>query len=201
MCPSPATPIGGNSGPDPDGKASAIFAESNTFDGDCTLYSTPGNQARDLDWALQSRWDSSFDANETDPLDGRSLWKRTRDRSAIMKLCFNGQPSNSLTPQTYSGYRTIASLADKGWIHIAKPLVCGAVGLTISKTQPAGEEFVTEHVFEKQQFRNAIEWMAQGKLPGGGTLTAGAAKFQGIFDAGGVRSIRHFVATIELRIC
>lgn len=192
MCPPPATTLGGNSGSDPDGKAPAIFAASNTFDGDCKLYSNPGNQARDLDWVLRSRWEISFDANKTDSLEGRSLWKRgARDRSGVMKLCFAGQPSSSLTPQTYSGYRTIAALADKGWIHIAKPLVCGAVGLTISNTQPAGEEFVTEHVFEKQQFRNAIEWMASGKLPGGGTLAGGAAKVQGIFDQSGVRSRRN----------
>lgn len=92
-----------------------------------------------------------------------------------------------MTPQTYSGFRTIAALANKGWIHVAKPLVCGAVGLTISKVQPVGEEFVTEHVFEKQQLRNALEYMSQGKLPGGGALSAGAANIQGIFDAGGVR--------------
>ena len=188
MCPSPATPLGGNSGSDPDGKATAIFAESNTFDGDCTLYSNSNKRARNLEGVLQARWDSLFDANDTDLLEGRSLWKRgARDRSAVMKLCFPGQPSSSLTPQTYSGFRTIAALADKGWIHVAKPLVCGAVGLTISKVQPAGEEFVTEHVFEKQQLRNALEYMSQGKLPGGGVLAAGAANIQGIFDAGGVR--------------
>lgn len=194
MCPAPATPIGGNSGSDPDGRSPNIFAESNTFDSDCTLYATSGNQARDLDWVLQSRWDDSFDANETDSIEGRALWKRgSRDGNAVMKLCYGGQ-SVPLTPQTYSGYRTVAALANKGWIHIAKPLVCGAIGLAISSSEPPGEDFVTEHVFEKQQLRNAIQYMAQGKLPGGGTLAAGAAQFQGIFDAGGVRILQKLVS-------
>lgn len=203
LCPSPATPIGGNPDSDPDGKAPGIFAESNKFDGDCTLYSNPGNRVRNLDWVLQTPWDISLNANETVLVEGKFLLKRgARAANAIIKLCLPGGQTSSLTPQAYSGFRTVARLADKGWIHVAKPLTCGVAGLLVSKVQPEdGTEFVTEHVFEKQQFRNAIQWMAKGKLPGGSTLAAGAANLQGVFTEGGVGTTKQFVKAFEVRLC
>lgn len=45
---------------------------------------------------------------------------------------------------------------------------------------------MTEHVFEKQEFRDAVEWMVDGHTPAGQTLTAGAAPFAGVFDNTGI---------------
>lgn len=69
---------------------------------------------------------------------------------------------------------------------MGKPLACGVLGLVIDAVQPANVNFVTEHVFEKKTLRNAIQFMAEGKVPGGGTLSQGAAIVQGIFSPGGV---------------
>jgi hypothetical protein len=127
---------------------------------------------------------SEFD-NDTLYLDVRDLEKRARAKKALA-LCLPNQPRTAVFPQTYSGYKTIAGLANKGWIHIAQPLICGAIGLTVSNTQPRGEKFVTEHVLEKQTLQDAIELMAKGVLPAGGRLSQGAAAVQGVFDQAGV---------------
>ncbi|MCJ1395962.1 hypothetical protein MMC18_008848 [Xylographa bjoerkii] len=124
-------------------------------------------------------------ANVTGTLVLRSLVKRTRDSGAPLKFCAPGQASIQMLPQTYSGYRTIAKIASKGWITIAKPAICGAIGVASFLTQPANTNFVTEHVFEKQSLRNYIQYMTMGQLPGGGTLTAGKAIVTGVFDATG----------------
>ncbi|KAI1410225.1 hypothetical protein F5Y13DRAFT_192409 [Hypoxylon sp. FL1857] len=42
--------------------------------------------------------------------------------------------------------------------------------------------WVAEHAFEKQQFRDAVEWRAAGETAGGTTLTAEAAPFTVVFD-------------------
>lgn len=138
-------------------------------------------------------WEASFN-----PVDGNIanhtlvarevhlLSKRTFDTGAGLAFCAPGQPTTYMYPQTYSGYKTIARLANKGWITIAKPAICGAVGVASYLTQPANTDFVTEHVFEKQSLRNYIEYMTKGSLPGGGILSAGKATVTGIFDATGV---------------
>jgi hypothetical protein len=69
---------------------------------------------------------------------------------------------------------------------VGKPLACGIIGLFIDKVQPSSVSFVTEHVFEKKTLRNAIMFVAEGKVPGGGTLSKGAAVVQGILSPGGV---------------
>ena len=116
----------------------------------------------------------------------RSLVRRTSDKGAPLKFCAPGQPNTVILPQTYSGFRTIAKIAGKGWISIAKPAICGAIGVASFLTQPANTKFVTEHVFEKQSLRNIIEYMMAGQLPGGGQLTAGKAAVAGIFDQTGI---------------
>ena len=116
----------------------------------------------------------------------RSLVRRTPDTGAALKFCAPGQPNTVILPQTYSGFRTVAKIAGKGWITIAKPAICGAIGVASFLTQPANIKFVTEHVFEKQSLRNIIEYMMAGQLPGGGQLTAGRAVVTGIFDLTGI---------------
>ena len=119
-------------------------------------------------------------------LGARGLVRRTSDKGAGLKFCAPGQPNTVILPQTYSGFRTIAKLSGKGWITIAKPAICGAIGVASFATQPAFTKFVTEHVFEKQTLRNILQYMMNGELPGGGQLTAGKALVQGIFDATGI---------------
>ncbi|KZF20249.1 glycoside hydrolase family 18 protein [Xylona heveae TC161] len=140
---------------------------------------------------LNDFWEPEFDSDEplsenNHSLEARSLLaKRTLDKGSKLKFCSPGQPDIYMYPQTYSGYRTIARLANKGWITIAKPAICGAIGVASLLTQPNNEDFVTEHVFEKQSLRNAIQYMTNGKLPGGGALSAGKAAVTGVFDATG----------------
>ncbi len=116
----------------------------------------------------------------------RSLVRRTFDKGAALRFCAPGQPNTVILPQAYSGYRTVAKILGKGWITIAKPAICGAIGVASFATQPANTNFVTEHVFEKQTLRNIIQYMMNGELPGGGQLTAGKALVQGIFDTTGI---------------
>jgi hypothetical protein len=78
---------------------------------------------------------------------------------------------------------------------VGKPLACGVLGLVIDAVQPANVNFVTEHVFEKKTLRNAIMFMAEGKVPGGGTLSKGVAIVQGIFDPTGVSTLGPKVVT------
>ena len=186
MCPGPSNLKSFNNAQDPDGKAPNVFAEADLFDEDCTL---PRIKARDLDWSMwddhvPAPWDDSLDHNATE-LIKRELEKRARDQKGLMALCYDTNRVD-LIPQTYSGYRTVAKLAGRGFISVAKPLVCGAIGLTTLATAPPGEDFVTEHVLEKQQWRNALQWMFKGELPGGGALKAGKLAITGLFDQGGV---------------
>ncbi|KAJ6020330.1 glycoside hydrolase family 18 protein [Penicillium canescens] len=140
-----------------------------------------------------SLWEASFDPHDTEisnhtllAREAHFLAKRTFDTSAALAFCAPGQPTTYMYPQTYSGYKTVARLANKGWITIAKPAICGAIGVASYLTQPANTNFVTEHVFEKQSLRNYIEYMMKGSLPGGGSLAAKAATVTGIFDATGI---------------
>jgi hypothetical protein len=207
MCPSPPNIGGTNTNPGPEGDT---FEESIEFDGDCVLHSlksaTRKIRARDglpisiqehQDWELEDLQNATYRDFETTPefdyitgagvhsLSVRDLEKRTPDKSAALQFCAKGQPAITQYPQTYSGYRTVARLANRGWITIAKPAICGAIGVAAFLTEPANVAFVTEHVFEKQSLRNYIEFMTQGVLPGGAKLKAGTAVVKGIFDARG----------------
>ncbi|KAJ5113892.1 glycoside hydrolase family 18 protein [Penicillium angulare] len=149
--------------------------------------------ARGVIYDPHSAWEASFDSHNVEisnhtlvSREAHLLAKRTFDKGAALAFCAPGQPATYMYPQTYSGFRTIARLANKGWITIAKPAICGAIGVTSFLTQPSNTNFVTEHVFEKQTLRNIIEYMMKGTLPGGGTLTAKAANVAGIFDATGI---------------
>ncbi|KKK25249.1 hypothetical protein ARAM_003184 [Aspergillus rambellii] len=138
-------------------------------------------------------WEASFDPVDVDEtenqtLDSRDLHqfaKRTFDKDAVLKFCTPGAPQFNIYPQTYSGYRTVAKLADKGWVSIAKPTICGAIGVTSFTTKPANTDFVTEHVLEKQSLRDYLQYMTNGLMPGGKSLAAGKAVVTGIFDQGG----------------
>ena len=55
--------------------------------------------------------------------------------------------------------------AEKGAIFtVAKQGVCAAVGITALSTLDPKADWVAEHVFEKQEFRDAVEWMVAGAL-------------------------------------
>lgn len=186
MCAGPPKLPGQNTDPDPDGAAEHIFAESNTFNGDCSEGGSASLFVRDvIGLGYTHNWtELYYDEPHLDPRGPLTRRTRTSKRSDFLKYCVNNQ-QGYLIPQTYSGYRTVAGLANKGWIHIGKPLVCGAVGVVVSVTQPSGIDFVTEHVFEKQSLRNILQHMAAGTLPGGGTISIGAVP-QGILSIGGV---------------
>ena len=205
MCPSPPNVPGRNQNPDPDGPAPHIFEESTEFDQDCSLpslsASTKRLMARDADtmtiqdleyWDIERLQNASyFDGDsvigyeELHQLVERDLVKRTKDKKAALQWCAAGIQPSQQYPSTYSGFRTIARLANRGWITIAKPAICGAIGVAAFVNQPANTEFVTEHVFEKQSLRDYMQYMTEGKLPGGAPLKAGAAVVKAIFDPNG----------------
>lgn len=108
------------------------------------------------------------------------------DKRAIMNLCLAGKQINKLSPQTYPGAQNLIKNVGRSVYIVAKPLVCGAFQLAVSKTKPDGQNIVTEHVFEKQQFRDLLEKMIAGTARTGITIKAGALKIQGVFDQGGI---------------
>lgn len=118
---------------------------------------------------------------EWSPLLERSLVKRgLRDRA--MKLCGPQQRSASIYVQNYPGATSIFRTTGKAYT-VAKVGVCAVVGITGLTTLDPNVDWVAEHVFEKQEFRDALEHMTAGTTPSGQALTAGAAPFS-IFDKG-----------------
>ncbi|GIJ86834.1 hypothetical protein Asppvi_005730 [Aspergillus pseudoviridinutans] len=94
---------------------------------------------------LDSNWEARFNA-----VDGhRALYHRDLHHL------------NEHLPSNVSGFQTVARLANKGWITIAKSAICGAIRVASFATQPAGTEFVTEHVLDKQSLRNYPEYMTK----------------------------------------
>jgi hypothetical protein len=109
-------------------------------------------------------------------------------RDAALKLC--GPVSSqqaSLYAQRSPTYTSVLRQPGRFAWTVGKPLVCGALGVVGLTALDPTQDYVTEHVLEKQEFGDAVEWMMAGKFPTGGTLTAGKAAFTGIFDDSGVR--------------
>lgn len=99
------------------------------------------------------------------------------DKRAIMNLCLAGKQINKLSPQTYPGAQNLIKNVGRSVYIVAKPLVCGAFQLAVSKTKPDGQNIVTEHVFEKQQFRDLLEKMIAVSLISLSPKTRGQINF------------------------
>jgi len=193
MCALPGTPFGASTGPDPE-PAPNFYTEADLFDNDCTLYEGQVSmklKARELEsLGLSPMWDELSDTwqgGNTTGLEERSLAPRgVADAANALKLCAGSIVLGALLePQSYSGHNTVAKQIGGYWT-TSNPNVCGALGMTLSASAVQGIQYVTEHVFEKQLFRNALQWMFSGIAPDGTNLAAGKLIYKGIFDLGGV---------------
>lgn len=136
------------------------------------------------DTSLEEAEHPTLAGMDTSDLFGRSLEKRGA-RDVAMKLCAPGKQSSSIYTQNYPGATSIIRTTGKAFT-VAKQGVCAAVGITALTNLDPNTNWVTEHVFEKQEFRDAVEWMMDGNTPKGVALTAGKAPFAGVFDLNGV---------------
>lgn len=123
---------------------------------------------------------------ETSELLGtRDLAKHGARERVAMALCGPRGQKSSIWVQTHPGASSIIRTTGKAWM-VAQQGLCTAVGLTGLSTLAPTTDWVTEHVLEKQEFRNALEYMAAGQTPGGTALRAGAVPFAQVFGAGGI---------------
>ncbi|KAI1147857.1 hypothetical protein F4825DRAFT_455071 [Nemania diffusa] len=108
------------------------------------------------------------------------------DKKAIMNLCLAGKEINKLSPQTYTGAQNLIKTFQRSVYVVGKSLVCGAFQLTSLSAKPEDQSIVTEHVFEKQQFRDLLQKMMAGTVRTGTRLQVGALQAKVVFDQGGV---------------
>lgn len=201
-CPPLSDPPGINDQPSPNGDD---FAEAEElYDGDCTLYAlNPPSQRLRARGITAATLQDYIDLDESERnatmfqyldigsgmpfgseiLSLRDLTKRTPDKRAPLKFCPSGLQGRSELPSTYSPVGVLAG--PRKYIVVSNNLVCGIAQIATSATKVPGVRFVVEHVFEKQSLRNYLQYMSLGKLPGGGTLSKGAATVAGVFDAAG----------------
>ncbi|KAG7049801.1 glycoside hydrolase family 18 protein [Colletotrichum scovillei] len=196
LCPSPANLPDLSTVPEGGSSPKNVFKEGDIFDNNCIL--PPTTKRRHMIRAARPH-QKGFDSNDTSSevtehpalagmdtsdLFGRSLEKRGA-RDVAMKLCAPGKQSSSIYTQNYPGATSIIRTTGKAFT-VAKQGVCAAVGITALTNLDANTNWVTEHVFEKQEFRDAVEWMMDGNTPKGVALTAGKAPFTGVFDLNGL---------------
>lgn len=114
-----------------------------------------------------------------------SIFKRgARDRVA-MALCGPQGQRSSIWVQRYPGATSILRVTGSAFT-VAKQGLCATAGITGLSTLSKVADWVTEHVLEKQEFRNALEAMAAGKTHLGNVLRQGAVPFNQVFGANGL---------------
>jgi hypothetical protein len=202
LCPAPADLPGLNTEADPETSASNVHREVDIFDDECTLPSYVDTPTRRMRIRATRPHHLGFDTNETATVDQlvrdvqqdmasvtrvveRDLLEKRGARDVAMKLCGPQGQTASLWTQNYPGAPTVLRLTGKAFT-VAKQGVCAAVGITALTSLDKQADWVTEHVLEKQEFRDAVEWMAKGTTPTGSVLTAGTAQWTGVFDDTGV---------------
>ncbi|KAK3299587.1 chitinase [Chaetomium fimeti] len=204
LCPGPVSLPGQSRTPEPGTDLDNVWEEGDLYDDTCSL--PPPQLRKRLIRAARPHL-MGFDSNETETElrarsanDGihhpslgaieipnifdRGLMKRGA-RDHFMKLCGPNGQQGGIWVQNYPPSTSIIRSTVRAFT-AARRGVCALAGITALTTLDPQANWVTEHVFEKQEFRDAIEWMADGHAPGGQTLTAGAAPFAGVFDTNGI---------------
>lgn len=120
-----------------------------------------------------------------DLLEGRDLFPRGARERVAMALCGPQGQRSSIWVQQYPGASSIILTTGRAWT-VAKQGLCAAAGVSGLSTLAKGTDWVTEHVLEKQEFRNALEYMAAGETPSGKALRAGAVPFNQVFGSAGI---------------
>lgn len=200
LCPGPAHLPGLSTTPESGSNTKNVFEEGDVFNGICP--SLPSGTRRRGTHYLRMQQGGSGDLNAPQTvqphaahlgfLSERALFGRESDiekrgvRGAVMALCDpRGNGRASLYTQNHPGASSILKLTGKAWT-VSRAGVCAAIGITPLLTLDPNTDWVTEHVFEKQELRDNIEYMIKGILPDGTALKAGAVAFQGVFDDNGV---------------
>jgi chitinase len=200
LCPGPAHLPGLSTTPESGSNTKNIFEEGDAFDGICPSLPSGKRRRRAHYQLMQQGGSGDLNAPQTvQPhaahlgfLSERALFGRESDiekrgvRGAVMVLCNpQGNGRASLYTQNHPGASSILKLTGKAWT-VSRRGVCAAIGITGLLTLDPNTNWVTEHVFEKQELRDNIEYMIKGILPDGTKLKAGAVAFQGVFDNNGL---------------
>jgi len=154
VCDAGPSPIGASPDADPDESSTSggFYLEGeSTLASSCDLVTSSLTEA-EIALVLGN-------ATGMDEVSGALVPRGVIDKKAIMNLCLAGKEINKLSPQTYSGAQNLIKNLRRSVYVVGKPLVCGASQITSSATKPVGQSIVTEHVFEKQQFRDLLERM------------------------------------------
>lgn len=167
VCDPSQTPVGSNPAADPDEKSTSggFFDEAEELlGGDCALYDSSSSGKRSIYTP-----EAGFIWNDTlfaiDVLESRSVLaeRGTRDVKNALKLCLNGAQVNRIYPQTYPGAQNLIKNVGRTVYAAGKPVSCAAFTLAKYATKPADQSIVSEHVFEKQQFRDILQRMMEVK--------------------------------------
>lgn len=110
-----------------------------------------------------------------------------RGASRLQSVCGPGPirsaPKNSFRSRPYPPLKNLLNNAIDV-VSYAKPAACSAAGIVVGTVKKAGQKYVVEHVMELQSVGKFATSLARGILPGGGTLSTGAAPFS-LFDVNG----------------
>ncbi|KZZ87786.1 Glycoside hydrolase, subgroup, catalytic core [Moelleriella libera RCEF 2490] len=164
-----------------------MYLETSAFDKGCAAT----HETKALRRALRSNATHGLDNSlllgdqQLRALDERSLDTRGARAKNPMKLCnkirssnvdlyFQAHQSGSLIFKTTRAAYTVASAG-----------VCAVPGIAALTKLDSSVNWVTEHVFEKQEFRDAMQSMIDGVTAKGNALKAGAIPFS-VFDNNGL---------------
>ncbi|KAF2966776.1 hypothetical protein GQX73_g6779 [Xylaria multiplex] len=179
LCPGPADLEGLQKVHEPGSSLDNVFLEGDAFENTCT---PPFSQMRLNNDNIDHL--GPLGVMELPTILEGDLFKRGA-RDKFMALCGPGGQSGSIWVQNYPGASSILRTTGKAFT-VAKSGVCAVVGIIGLTTLDPDVDWVAEHVFEKQEFRDAVQFMTAGETATGSSLAAGAAPFAGVFDSGGI---------------
>ncbi|KAJ1323422.1 chitinase [Microdochium nivale] len=178
-----------------------VYEEENDFDFQCGTTGTTAMLRRDPSLAALAvpGPDGIFYARNATPdellllsnswnttITERGVLQRRGERDSVaMLLCGPNNQRSSIWVQNYPKALSILGITRKAWT-VAKQGLCAAVGIQGLSTLQKTVDWVTEHVLEKQEFRNALQFMAAGKTATGAALRAGAVPFAQVFGPNGI---------------
>lgn len=212
LCPGPAGLPGLTHEVEP-GSPPNVFEEVDIFDDDCTLsdpyVSSPTkrdlNTGRDRIFPARPKYLHLFHnhttqtpeafaaglgqldshVSEVDEGSTSSQLVRRGPSSVALKLCGPQGQTSSVSISNHPGASTLLRTGRLAY-KVTQTGVCAVVGVSGITTLDPAIDWVTEHVLEKQEFRNALEWMSKGVTPLGNALRAGAAPFNSLFGSNGL---------------
>ncbi|RYP77183.1 hypothetical protein DL770_007103 [Monosporascus sp. CRB-9-2] len=183
-----------DSGLEPESNLPNVYDEEDSFDYSCGTTATTA-LLRDRDAV-----DTAFNSSQSDLAAGLSPMRDTMDDNVLLaRKATGGELGFMGTSELLEGRDIFRRGLARGWQWrcagpkgsgrawtVAKQGLCAAAGMTGLSTLAKNTDWVTEHVLEKQEFRNALEHMAAGQTPTGTALRAGAVPFAQVFGPNGI---------------